>query len=309
MKTALKQIPSVLFLILLFGLAACMLSKDKLSGNKMLTDQFDWQGHRGARGLAPENTIPAFLKALEFPRITTLEMDLAISADGQVLVSHEPWMSAAICTTPDGLPVKAEDEENFLLFVMPYAQIAQFDCGKRGNSRFPEQQAMPANKPLLKDVVQSVNHYCSKNQLKRPHYNIEIKSQPNWDGKKSPPPAQFATIVLREIEELGISKQVCIQSFDPRVLREVKAISPKTVTALLVENLKSFDTNIQELGYTPEIYSPYYKLLSAEVVQKAHVLKMKVIPWTVNEPEEMRKLMAMGVDGIITDYPNRIPPQ
>ena len=76
-----------------------------------------------------------------------------------------------------------------------------------------------------------------------------------------------------------------------------------------MENLKSFDTNIQELGYTPEIYSPYFKLLSAEVVQKAHALKMKVIPWTVNETEEMRKLMAMGVDGIITDYPNRIPPQ
>ena len=268
---------------------------------------FDWQGHRGARGLAPENTLPAFLKALEFPRIHTLELDLAVSADNQVLISHEPWMSATICSTPIGDAVKAEDENKLQLYQMPYAEIAKYDCGRRGNERFPEQQAMAAHKPLLKEVVQAVQTYCAKNKRSLPRYNIEIKSQPAWDGKRTPPPAEFAKLVLQEIQNLGITKSCCIQSFDPRVLREVRAIAPQMTLALLVENRRGMEANVQELGFTPNIYSPYFGLLSAEVVQKAHTMGMKVIPWTVNETSAMQKMIEMGVDGMITDYPNRIP--
>lgn len=275
--------------------------------NSKLHATFDWQGHRGARGLAPENTVQAFLKALEFQSIRTLELDIAVSADKQVLISHEPWMSAAICSTPDGTAVKAEDESKLLLYQFPYAVITKYDCGRRGNERFPEQQAMAAYKPLLKEVVQSVQIYCAKNKRKLPFYNIEIKSQPSWDGIRTPPPAEFAKLLLQEIQNLGIAKSCCIQSFDPRVLREVRAIAPEITLALLVENRRGMEANVQELGFTPNIYSPYFGLLSAEVVEKAHTMGMKVIPWTVNETSAMQKLIEMGVDGIITDYPNRIP--
>lgn len=308
MKNELEQSFSLLFLftILLFCCSTCHSSKTVVSSTKTKFI-FDWQGHRGARGLAPENTLPAFLKALEFPRIRTLELDLAVSADNQVLISHEPWMSAAICSTPTGDAVKAEDENKLLLYQLPYAEIAKYDCGRRGNERFPEQQAMAAHKPLLKEVVQAVQAHCAKTKRKLPHYNIEIKSQLAWDGKRTPPPAEFAQLVLQEIQNLGITKSCCIQSFDPRVLREVRAIAPQMTLALLVENRRGMEANVQELGFTPNIYSPYFGLLSTEVVQKAHTMGMQVIPWTVNETNAMQKMIEMGVDGIITDYPNRIP--
>lgn len=295
-----------LFTIFLFCCSACHSSKSVVSDTK-IQNTFDWQGHRGARGLAPENTLPAFLKALEFPYIHTLELDIAVSADNQVLISHEPWMSAAICSTPSGDAVKAEDENKLLLYQLPYAEIAKYDCGRRGNERFPEQQAMAAHKPLLKEVVEVVKAHCAKTKRKLPNYNIEIKSQPAWDGKRTPHPVEFAKLVLKEIQKLGISNSCCIQSFDPRVLREMRAIAPKMTLALLVENRRGMEANVQELGFIPNIYSPYFGLLSAEVVQKAHAMGMKVIPWTVNETSAMQKFMEMGVDGIITDYPNRIP--
>lgn len=295
-----------LFTIFLFCCSACHSSKSIVSNTKK-QNTFDWQGHRGARGLAPENTLPAFLKALEFPSIHTLEMDIAVSADNQVLISHEPWMSAAICSTPAGKAVKVEEESTLLLYQLPYAEIAKYDCGQRGNDRFPEQQALATHKPLLKEVVHAVQSYCAQNKRSLPHYNIEIKSQPAWDGKRTPPPAEFAKLVIEQVQHLGIANSCCIQSFDPRVLREVKAIAPKMTLALLVENRRGMEANVQDLGFTPNIYSPYFGLLSAEVVQKAHAMGMKVIPWTVNETNSMQKMIEMGVDGIITDYPNRIP--
>jgi glycerophosphoryl diester phosphodiesterase len=275
--------------------------------NTNLQGTFDWQGHRGARGLAPENTLHAFLKALEFQSIRTLELDIAVSADNQILVSHEPWMSAAICSTPNGQAVKPDEEGKILLYQLPYAEIAKYDCGRRGNERFPEQKAVAAHKPLLKEVVHAVQTYCAKNKRSLPGYNIEIKSQPAWDGKRTPFPAEFAKLLLNEIQDLNISNSCCIQSFDPRVLREVRSLAPKMTLALLVENLWGLEANIQELGFTPNIYSPYFGLLSEAVVQKAHTMGMKVIPWTVNETSAMQKMIEMRVDGIITDYPNRIP--
>lgn len=272
-----------------------------------MKNTFDWQGHRGARGLAPENTLPSFLKALEFPSIRTLELDIAVSADNQVLISHEPWMSATICSTPVGEAVKAEDESKLLLYQLTYAEIAKYDCGQRGNKHFPEQQAMAAHKPLLKEVVQAVKTYCTQNKRSQPRFNIEIKSEPAWDGKRTPPPAEFAKLVLQQVKELGIANSCNIQSFDPRILREVRALAPRMTLALLVSNPRGMEVNVQELGFTPNIYSPNFGLVSAEVVQKAHAMKMKVIPWTVNETSTMQKMIEMGVDGIITDYPNRIP--
>lgn len=266
---------------------------------------FDWQGHRGARGLMPENTIPAFLKALDYPQIRTLELDLAITKDSQVVVSHDPWMSAEFCSLPDGSPVEPSMEEKLLIYEMPYATVKTYDCGKRGNRRFPEQVIMDAHIPLFSTMIQAVESYCRDNGRVLPFYNVEIKSQPDWDGIKHPPVAFFAQLVLEVIQKLGIQERVCIQSFDPRALQVVKKLSPETTLALLVENTRGMQANIEELGFVPKIYSPYYKMVTANVVQKAHAQRMKIIPWTVNDRETMLFLKGIGVDGIITDYPNR----
>ena len=268
---------------------------------------FDWQGHRGARGLLPENTIPSFIRALEFDQITTLELDVVVSKDNKVVISHEPWMSHEICLTPEGEPVKKSDEDELVIYQMEYETIKSYNCGSRGNKRFPDQQPMATYKPLLSDMIQAVENHCKTNQLGLPGYNIEIKSRPDWDGLKTPEPATFAQLVVDVVKAAGIQDRVCIQSFDPRSLESVHKIAPSITTAFLIENTQDLDTNLKKLSYQPEIYSPYYLMVSEELIRNAREKGIKVIPWTVNDTEKMKSLMELGVDGIITDYPNRIP--
>src|SRR5690348_1825360 len=120
--------------------------------------KFDIQGHRGARGLRPENTIPAFLMALD-SGVTTLELDIAITKDKQVIVSHEPWMSASICLDSSGSAIPEKEERKFNIYQMTYAQVQGFDCGSIGNSRFPRQEKMKSAKPLLRDVIVAVENH------------------------------------------------------------------------------------------------------------------------------------------------------
>ncbi|NUO00451.1 MAG: glycerophosphodiester phosphodiesterase [Saprospiraceae bacterium] len=268
---------------------------------------FDWQGHRGARGLAPENTVAAFLKAMEYPEITTLELDVAIAADSQVVVSHEPWMSETICSHPDGRPVEETEAKSLNLHRMRYTEIKGFDCGKRGHVRFPEQLRQAAAKPLLREVVEAVNAYCKQNRRPVPRFNIEIKSKPEWDGIYTPVPEVFARLLLAEIETTGIRNLTCIQSFDKRALQAVHQLAPELTMALLIEDAGGVQEQLAELGFTPKVFSPYYQLVTAHLVKAVHEAGMRIIPWTVNETETMKSLIALGVDGIITDYPDRIP--
>lgn len=267
---------------------------------------FDWQGHRGARGLVPENTISAFIKALEFPDITTLELDVVISKDSMVVVSHEPWMSHTICSKPNGQPVTESEEKKFNIFEMNYSQIKRFDCGSRGNEKFPAQEKIKAYKPLLNDVVYAVERYCQANGRALPNYNIELKTKPDWYSKFTPPSHPFARLVLEQVDTLGIAERTIIQSFDPLTLNAVKKIKPQIPTAYLVETGTDIMANIRKLGFTPEIYSPYHKSINKPAVEQAHRMNMQVIPWTVNSEYDMKDLVKMGVDGIITDYPDKI---
>lgn len=137
--------------------------------------KFDIQGHRGARGLKPENTIPAFMFALD-SGATTLEMDLAITKDGQVIVSHEPWMSAAICLDPSGMEIKEKEEKKFNIFKMTYEQVKSWDCGSKKNVRFPEQENFSAVKPLLRDVIVTAENHIKNYSHYEVDYNLEINS-------------------------------------------------------------------------------------------------------------------------------------
>ncbi len=266
---------------------------------------FDLQGHRGARGLLPENSIPAFLKALDIG-VTTLEMDVVISKDLQVVVSHDPWFEADICSRPDGQPVPPDRRDAYKLFEMTYKEIARYDCGSRGNPRFPDQQPMRVVKPLLKDVIAAAEAYVQAHNLPPIFYNIETKSTPRTDRIYHPEPALFTQLLHEVLYEAEILDRTTIQSFDVRTLREARRIDPNVRLALLVgsDEDRGFRGNVDALGFTPHIYSPHFSLVTEELVAEAHARQVLVLPWTVNLLEDMVRLKALGVDGIITDFPD-----
>jgi glycerophosphoryl diester phosphodiesterase len=252
----------------------------------------------------PENTIPAFLMALD-SGVTTIELDLAVTKDQQLVVSHEPWMSAAICLTPEGLAVSPKEEKKHNIHQMTYAEVAAWDCGSVGNKDFPEQQKIEVSKPLLSDVIKAVEDHLRSYTKYEVDYNIEIKSMPEGDNLFHPTPEKFADMVIGLVDQYLPLERVTIQSFDFRVLRYIHKQYPQVRMAALVSNLKSPEKNLADLGFNPEVYSPHFKLLGEDKVKALHDKKIRVIPWTVNEPDDMQKMKAMGVDGFITDYPNR----
>jgi glycerophosphoryl diester phosphodiesterase len=265
--------------------------------------KFDLQGHRGARGMKPENTIPAFIAALD-TGVTTIELDLAVTKDKKLVVSHEPWMSAAFCLKPDRSAITEKEEKKLNIFQMTYDQVKQYDCGSKGNSRFPKQQKMQVSKPLLVDVITAVEDHIRSYSQYEVDYNIEIKSSPEGDKKFHPAPQEFSDMVYNLIDQYLPWERIVIQSFDFRVLKYWHEKHPDVRLAALVENKKTVSENLSNLGFKPSIYSPDFKLLSADDVKYLHQQKIRVIPWTVNEDADIKAVKDMGVDGLITDYPN-----
>lgn len=268
---------------------------------------FDVQGHRGCRGLMPENSWPAFEKALELG-VTTLEMDVVISKDNQVVVSHEPYFLASYCLKPDGSAIEKGEKIN--LHTLTYEEIKRYDTGSKGNADFPEQKKIKTHKPLLSEVLAQAEAYCRAHNRPPVFYNIEIKSEPSEYGISQPRPAEFSKLVYEVIQSKVPLERVTLQSFDFDVLKYWQKQMQtgryeKVKLAALVSNLKSIEANLEDLGFIPAIYSPYYKLLSADKVKLLHEKGMQVIPWTVNDVQAMKEVKALGVDGLITDYPDR----
>lgn len=266
--------------------------------------RFDWQGHRGARGLLPENSIPAFLKAVDLG-VSTLELDVVVSKDQQLIISHEPFFSHIICLDQQGQAIDSAQELSLNIYEYTAAEIQAFDCGSVGHPGFPEQQKMKVYKPTLEQAIQAVEKYIQENNRAPVNYNIETKSSPEGDDVYHPQPAKFAELLHNSLKSLGILERVFIQSFDIRTLQAFKKLDEGVPLVLLVGNEESLADNIQRLGFTPSVYSPFYQRLTWNEIQEAHQLGMKVIPWTVNEIKDMRRLREMGVDGIISDYPDR----
>jgi glycerophosphoryl diester phosphodiesterase len=266
---------------------------------------FDIQGHRGCRGLMPENTIPAMIKALDLG-VTTLEMDVVITKDKKVVLSHDQWFAQEITTKPDGTYMGEREERKFNIYWMTYEDVKTFDVGMKPHPRFPQQAKLKVVKPLLSDLIDSVKQYMMTSKRKFPYYNIETKSNPEFDGVFQPKPDEFVELLMGVIKEKGIEDHVIIQSFDFRTLQYLHQHYPAIKTAMLIEDFdkRSPEDQLNALGFTPTIYSPDYSLVNKDLLKKCHQQNIKVIPWTVNDKETGEKLKAMGVDGIITDYPN-----
>ncbi|NTV46703.1 MAG: glycerophosphodiester phosphodiesterase, partial [Chlorobiales bacterium] len=213
--------------------------------------------------------------------------------------------SSEICSSPDGQPIAKADEMRHLIFEMTYEEIARYDCGKHGHPRFPTQQPMPVSKPLFHDMVRAVEACRKELNLSPVDFNIETKSTPEGDRRLHPDPEEFVEIIYREIRELGILERTILQSFDVRTLQIMRKLDPSVRLSLLVENDLSFEENLKLLGFEPHIYSPDYALVDEQLLLEAHKRGIKVIPWTVNDAEEMKRLADIGVDGLITDYPDR----
>lgn len=269
--------------------------------------QFDLQGHRGARGLLPENTIPSLLLAVDYG-VNTLEFDLVVTKDHKLLISHEPWFHHHISSKPDGTPVTQDEQLSYNIYEMTYEETRLFDVGRRGHALFPNQQPMEVSKPLMIDAIRAVEAYTKDRNLPPVAYNIETKSDPDQYGIMYPYPETFARLLYEELnilnEDYDLLDRVIIQSFDPATLIEFRKLNQDIKLAMLVSDERSIDDYVSALGFVPEIWSPNYRLLTSDIVTEAHNKGMEVIPWTVNTVDEIRKLLDMGVDGIITDYPD-----
>lgn len=270
----------------------------------------DYQGHRGARGLYPENTLPAFLHVLEYPAITTLEMDVVLTAENVVVVSHEPWMSSEICLDPDGRRLPEADSARRSIRQMRIGEVQAYDCGTLPHPRFPQQRKLKVVKPRLSEVFAAVEGYCRENDRPLPGYNIEIKYLPEWEAAGFCAPIMTnVEAVLAEVAAAGLGERVTLQCFHPPVLAEIHRRDAAIQLAYLDEfpQTGSVSEKMDDLGFRPAIYSPWHEPLTEAVVAECQSLGLQVIPWTVNETATMERLIDWGVAGIITDYPDRIP--
>ncbi len=262
-------------------------------------------GHRGCRGLLPENTLPAFREALRLG-VDVVELDVVISADHQVVVSHEPWMSAAICRAPTGAAIPVAEQQQHNLYHLPYARIRQYDCGLTRHPGFPEQQPVPAYKPLLREVV--VELEILARQLGRPpvRYSIEVKSGVGEEPRFQPPAAVFLELVLAELRALEILPRTTLLSFDKRVLQLARPLLPSLPLCLLIEDTLPVAEHLLVLGFRPEVLGPDFHLLTPTLVANLREQHIKLVPWTVNEVADMWRVLALAPWGITTDYPDRL---
>lgn len=308
-------------LALLFAYASGTLTNAE-AGHTVI---FDLQGHRGARGLRPENTIAGFARALELG-VRTLELDCAVTKDGVVAVSHDSALNPDITRDTEGQFLAAMGPP---LHSLTYVELKQYDVGRlRPGSayalRFPDQEPVDGQRiPRLADVYALVRR--SGNREVR--FNVETKLDP-LQPQLTMAPEPFVKAILRVIRKSRMESRTTIQSFDWRTLDIVHQLAPKLVTVALTDQQPGEDTvQVGDPGPSPwlggldiddfagsvpkavkaigaRVWSPNALDLDARVVEEAHALGLAVIPWTVNDPNDMERLLTLGVDGMISDRPD-----
>lgn len=286
-------------IILLFAFAFKACSQSPLQQGKGL----DLQAHRGGRGLMPENTIPAMKNAIDLD-VRTLEMDAVISRDNKVVISHDVYFSEVITTTPEGNFIEKKDAPGYLLYTMTYDSIRKYDVGLKPHPDFPRQKKMAAYKPLLSELIDSTEAHA-KTKGHKMEYNIEIKSKEGFDGIRHPDPQHFSELLIDVLKNKKILDRTTIQSFDIRPLQYIHQKYPSISLSYLIERPgELLQDQMNRLGFVPNIYSPPFPIVTKELVMQCHEKGMKVIVWTVNTVDQMNSIIAMGVDGIISDYPD-----
>jgi glycerophosphoryl diester phosphodiesterase len=286
---------------------------------------FDLQGHRGARGLAPENTLAAFRTALAIG-VTTIETDLAMTKDGVLVLAHDPRLNPALVRDADGRWLAAEGPA---IRALRFDELRRYDVGRlnpehRYARQWPHQQ--PADGERIPTLAQLID--LAKASGRAVRLNLETKLAPT--DADTPEPALFARAVVEELRRSSMAGRTTIQSFDWRTLVEVKRIAPEIGTACLTIEAENFDTvRADASGASPwhaglkradhgeslprlvkaagcGTWSMFWRNLTPAFAAEAKALGLKLVPWTVNEPDAMAQMIDLGVDGIITDYPDRL---
>ncbi len=266
--------------------------------------EFFQVGHRGTRGLMPENTIPSMTKAIEVGA-NTIEFDVHVSKDGQVLVYHDDSFDPRYTTMPDGSEIPKDQRDQYTFYQMNYADIRPFVIGMKPYGEFPQQQRLSTYTPLLSEMIDSVEQFTKGRNLPQVYYLLEIKSNAKTDGVEQPVPEEFVKKIMAALEPYHLGHRLIVQSFDMRPLQAMHRLYPDVKLGFLTGDKKAtLEENLAKLAFTPQFYNPNSELATPELVKKCHDLKMLIEPWTVNTADEMKKIKAMGVDGIITDYPN-----
>lgn len=265
--------------------------------------KFFKEGHRGTRGLMPENTIPAMKKGIALGA-NVIEVDVYTSKDGQVLVAHDPTINRSHSFLPNGQEIPEADAKKYILHQMDYAAIRKFDVGSKYYSAFPQQKKIKTYIPLLGELIDSVEQFTAQNNLPGVIYNIELKTKPSYDNTYNSLPAELVDKVMDVVKSRSIGSRFYIQSFDIRPLQYIHKKYPKVVIGYLTDSKETFEQQIETLGFYPHIYSPHYRLADKALAEKCHEHHLKLVPWTVNSVKDMQAMLNIGVDGIITDYPN-----
>lgn len=260
---------------------------------------FDLQGHRGTRGLRPENTLPAFAKALEIG-VDTLELDTNVTRDGVVVVMHDRRLNPDVARGPDGQWVSPPGPA---IHQLTYAELSRYDVGrlKPGTDyakEFPDQLAIDGtHAPRLSDVFALVRTQGDR----RVRFNIETKISPKAPDE-SPPPEEFARRLVDEIRAAGMQRRSTIESFDWRTLAVVQRIAPEIPAVYLTYKMEDAIAKVRQAG--GRIWSPFYKDVDEAKIREAHAAGLEVVVWTVNDPADMKQMVEWGVDGLITDRPD-----
>jgi glycerophosphoryl diester phosphodiesterase len=243
-------------------------------------------GHRGARARRPENTIPAFQYAIE-QGVDALEMDMAVTKDNVIVISHDPILEPPVCTGPAATAV---------IHQLTLAEVGRWDCGAVRNPRFATQQTIPGTRiPTLDDVFQLAGRGNFD-------YNIETKSFPD-KPEYTPPPDEFARMVLAHIRKYKLEKRIILQSFDFRTLVAMRKLAPEIrLSALTESDPRDFAAIATEAGKA-EIVSPEFHLVTPAKVEAAHHAGLQIVPWTANTPADWDLLIQAKVDAIISDDP------
>ncbi len=265
-------------------------------------------GHRGCRGLLPENTLPAFQHALALG-VDALELDVVVSQDHEVVVSHEPWLSARLGRGPQGELIDTTHERAYNLYQLPYATIRQCAVGEWPHPDFPVQQPVPSYRPLLREVLALAEAAERLPGCPTVRYSVEIKSSPAGDDLFHPTPLVFVGLVLAALQAAGVLARTTLLSFDPRVLQAARQMQPNLALCLLLEHyLPPVPELFAGLGFEPATLGPDFQLLSAATVQaiRAAYPTLRLVPWTVNEPADLHLVRGWSVDGITTDYPDHL---
>jgi glycerophosphoryl diester phosphodiesterase len=260
-------------------------------------------GHRGARGLYPENTLYGFKKCLD-NNLTGFELDVVVSKDRQLIVSHEPWMNYKYCSHPKGIPITEKNQKTFNLFQLTKEQIQKFDCGSKFNPDFPHQILKPCKKPTLKEVFKQFN----QSKIENISIQIELKSFKEWYGVFQPDPDEYAELIFNLCNKIKLNKklnqQLLIKSFDAKLLNLLYKKNPNISMGFLIDNNKSIKNNLNLLDFKPAYYNLEQSKITKKIVDELKERHIKIVPWTVNTVKDASRLEKMGVNALITDYPN-----